>query len=212
MGLYILQTLFYWAWWLAGFSNVEPLFGWFLVASTLTSFVLEIAVIYELWNRLVLSRSSAARIFQPWLRWSAAALLLLGTAVAALLPQNVAMHAMQLYSTLNVSLNLLDLGLLIALFVVSRLTAISWGILPAGAALGIAVNDVGGATAATLMNHIGTRFILDTILEGAFALSAIVWLTSVFLCANAENAQELRWAISDDDSPRLEQLNSIFRG
>ena len=88
------------------------LYGWVLVALTLGSFFLEIAVIYELWNTLVLSHSSAASIFRPLPRWTAAVLLLIATAIAAFLPQNVSSESFQVYSTLNVSLNLIDFGLL----------------------------------------------------------------------------------------------------
>ena len=203
-----LQTLLYLALW--SLADVS-LYGWLLVASTLGSFFLELSVIYELWNTLVLSYSSSASIFRPLPRWTAAVLLLIATAIAALLPQNVSSESFQVYSTLNVSLNLVDLGLLITLLLVTRLVAISWGILPAGVGLGIAVNDVGGATAAALVNHMGTHLFLDTILEGLSALSAAIWLTCVLLYTKPQKGQEFRTGVSNKDSGTLELLNGMIR-
>jgi len=206
-----LQTLFFVVTKSGEFNNLVKLYGWFLVVSILAGFFLEIAVIYELWNRLVHSHSFLASIFRPLPRWSAAVLLLLATFIAALLPQNVSFHSLQVYSTLSVALNLLDLSLLIMLSVITRLSAISWGTLPAGVALGIAVSDIGGAVAAALLNHMGPHFFLDTILEGSFALTGALWLISVLCCTESNRVQEFL-PISGDDLLNAEQLNRMLRG
>jgi len=194
------------------FTRVAQLYGWILVSSTLAGLSLEIAVIYELWNKVVLSRSSVANIVRPLPRWSAAVLLLVITIVAALLPQNVSNHALQLYSTLSASLNLLNLGLLLILLLVSRLMGVSWGILPAGAALGIAIGDVGDAARSALLNQMGPYFFMDIILEGSSLLAAIVWLTCVLKATKALPSQNTQVEVPSKYLVVPEQLSKLLGG
>jgi len=174
------------------FTRIQALYGWFLVFSILANFSLEIAVIYELWNKVVLSRFSVTNVLRPLPRWSAAVLVLVITIFAALLPQNPPARVVQVYSTLDISANLLDLGLVFILVVVSRLMGAAWGLLPTGAALGIAIGDAGSAARSALMNQMGAHLFMDVIFEASSFLAAAVWLTYVVKSTKARafrNAQ-----------------------
>lgn len=167
------------------FPQIEPLYHWIQVALALASFALETAVIYELWNKVVLSRSSVANSFRPLPRWGGAALLLAATVIAAMLPQNVSSHALQVYSTLSLCLSVLDIGLLLILVPAARLIGVPWGVLPAGVALGVVIADAGDAVRSILLNQMGAYYFMDVIMEGSSLLAAIVWLTSVVQSANS---------------------------
>ena len=162
-------------------------FEWFVFSVSILGFVLELAVIYELANRVFLDHSALGKTFRAAPRWSAAALFLLVTVIGALLPQHARSLALQAYSTLSLSLNLMDLALLVALLVVTRLLALSWCTLAAGAALGIAITDSGCAAGAILLAQLGhPRYFIDFIRVGSFDVAGLVWLLSV--CR-----PEIRW-------------------
>lgn len=155
------------------------LFEWFVFSVSIAGFALELAVIYELTNRVFLSQPSLAKMFRAAPRWTATALFLLVTVVGALLPQHARSQALQAYSTLSFSLNLMDLALVLALLLFTRLLALPWGILPAGAALGIAITDAGCAAGAVLVAHLGhPRYFIDFIRLGSFDVAGLVWLVS----------------------------------
>ena len=167
-----------------------PLYEWIQFALALANFSLEAAVIYELWNKVLLSRSSVANKFRPLPSWGGAALLLAATVIAAMLPQNVSGHSLQIYSTLSVSFSLLDIGLLLFLLLVSRMLGIPWGILPAGVALGILIGDAGDAARSALLNQMGLYYFMDVIGQGSSLLASIVWITCV--------VRSTRLAVSQD--------------
>jgi len=190
-------------------------FEWFVFSVSIAGFVLELAVIYELANKVFLAHSVLARIFRSAPRWSAAALFLLVTMIGALLPQHARSLAMQAYSTLSLSLNLMDLALLLALLLATRLLALSWDILPAGAALGIAISDSGCAIGAVLLAQLGhPRFFVDFIRVGSFDVAGLVWLLSVCIpdARRGRSKTRLQISASGGCSYATEQAISVKSG
>lgn len=155
-------------------------FDWFVFSVSIAGFALELLVIYELTNRAFLSHSSLAKLFGAAPRWSASVLFLLVTVLGALLPQHARSLALQAYSTLSLSLNLMDLALILALALATRFLALSWGIVPSGAAMGIAITDAGCAAGAVLLAQLGhPRYFVDFIRLGSFDVAGLIWLVSV---------------------------------
>lgn len=173
------------------------LFEWFVFSVSMAGFVLELAVIYELANKLSLSHSPFDKIFRTAPRWSTAALLLVVTVMGALLPQHARSLAIRAYSTSSFSLNLMDLGLLVTLFLCTRLFGLSWGILPAGAALGIGITDAGCAAGAVLLAQFGPRYFVDFVRLGSFDVAGLVWLYSVCIPETKVQPGETRPQISE---------------
>lgn len=183
----------------------QAVFEWFVFSASVAGFVLELSVIYELANKVFLAHSTLGKIFRSAPRWSAAALFLLVTVIGALLPQHARSLALQAYSTSSLSLNLMDLALLLGLLVATRLLALSWGALPAGAALGIAITDSGCAAGAILLAQLGhPRYFLDFIRVGSFAVAGMVWLFSASRPEISRERSKTSAQISASDAGRHE--------
>lgn len=181
-----------------GFVIRSPsLFEWFMFSVSVAGFALELAVIYELTNRVFLSQRSLARVFRAAPRWSTSLLFLLVTVVGALLPQHARSLALQAYSTLSLSLNLMDLALVLVLLLATRLLALPWGILPAGVALGIAITDAGCAAGAVLLAQLGhPRYFMDFIRLGSFDVAGLVWLVSACIAKQTVDLSKASLQIS----------------
>ena len=172
-------------------------FDWFVFSVSIAGFALELAVIYELANKVLLSHSSLAKVFGRAPRWSASVLFLLVTVIGALLPQHARSLAVQAYSTLSLSLNLMDLALILGLVLATRLLALSWGVVPAGAALGIAITDAGCAAGAVLLAQLGhPRYFVDFIRLGSFDAAGLIWLVSVCFVEKKIDASKASLQIS----------------
>ena len=105
---------------------------------------------------------------------------------------------MQAYSTLSLSLNLMDLGLLLTLFLITRVLGLSWGILQAGTALGIATTDAGCAAGAVLLAQLGhPRYFVDFIRLGSFHVAALIWVISVCITEQAVDIGKAKLQISE---------------
>lgn len=175
-------------------------FEWFVFSVSIAGFALELAVIYELANKVLLSHSSLAKVFGTAPRWSASVLFLLVTLLGALLPQHARTLALQAYSTLSLSLNLMDLALILGLLLTTRFFGLSWGIVPAGAALGIAITDAGCAVGAVLLAQFGhPRFFVDFIRLGSFDVAGLIWLISVCFVERKIDASKASLQISSVD-------------
>jgi len=194
------------------FPRVAGLYNWFAVAFCIQTFFLEVAVIYELWDKVVLSRSSLASVFRPLPRWSAAVLFLFATAITALLPQNVPDRALKVYSTISVSATLMDLTWLIVLLAVSRAVGVSWGILPAAVALGIAMSDTVETAGSMLLNYVGPHYYVDIIEQSASLLGAVVWVIGIVLYAKSEKVQNTRMRLPEDAVAASEHLVEMLDG
>ena len=178
------------------FPRVSDVFDWFRPPCALLSFSIEMAAIYELWAKVVLPGSSLSKTLRPLPRWSAAAIFLFVTLLAAILPQTVEGRALQAYSTISISLNLMDLTWLIVLLLVSRVLGVSWPALPAGAALGIAISDAGCATGSILLNT-GLHH-SNVVQKGSALLAGAIYLTGTLAYARSEKVQSVRTQFSQE--------------
>ena len=151
-------------------------YQWFGVFDILVSTPLELAVIYELANKLILSHSSIAGLLGPLPRWTAAALLLLATVATALFPLPMRDHLLRTYTTLSFFNDLIELSLLLALLLVVHIVGVSLRSLPAGAALGMGITDAGGIAGIAVRGQMKTAFATDIIRFCAWHLCVLVWL------------------------------------
>jgi hypothetical protein len=158
-------------------------YRWVLVPGAAISSCLQFGVIYELADELVLSRSSLAGVLGPGLRWGAAMLLLLSAVAGAMLPRISVQHVANIFQALDFTSSLLQTGLLLGLFLFSRVLHISWRNQSTGVALGFGVAASLELATAALRTYFGkSGFIaVDMVQMAAFHVSVVVWLVYVFL-------------------------------
>jgi len=210
LGLSVCSTLFFGVLFLlwGTFSRLAALYEWLVVAYSIAMLFLGIAVIYELWSKVVLSRSSLANLFRPLPRWSAAVIILLATIVAAMLPQNVPIRAWKVECSVIVASSVMEVAWLVVLLVVSRAVGVSWGILPAGVALGIVISDTGGAAGCLLLNAMMGRhgFYVDIIEQSSDVLAGLVWVFSIVMHSRVPEAQIATPRLSEEAVAASEHL------
>ena len=142
-----------------------------------TSFVLEIAVLYELAHILIFSHPFMAALFRPLSVRIAPVLVLLTTLVAAFTPATSQDAVFRILEKLILAQNSLEAGLLLALVLFSRVLGISWRSLPAGVALGFGVTASVGVAAMVLHSRLGGSFFsADTLRLGGFHVCILGWL------------------------------------
>src|SRR5258708_16794899 len=154
------------------------LYRWILVWSLGISSLLSFGVIYELVNRMILSRSAFAETLRPVLRWAAAVLLLLTAIASGRLAVSGLEHVMKVFQVLDFSSNLLQVGLLLVLFLFSRVLHISWRSFAVGIALGFGISGCVESAAAALLPAVGARgyAAIDLARLMGFHVCLLIWL------------------------------------
>jgi|SRR5215469_6767197 len=157
-------------------------FDWIITVSSALSLTLELCVLFELANELMLSRSSAAQVLRSLLRWTAALLLLVAAGVCPLFSQSGLERVMKTFQTVDFSLNLIIIGLLLALLLFSRVLQISWRSLPTGVALGFGVYASAEIAASSLLSLLGRPGLVkvDLVRLAAYHMCVLVWLVYIF--------------------------------
>ena len=144
---------------------------WGLGIISLISF----GVIYELVNQMVLSRSAMEKNLRPVMRWSGAVLLLL-TAIASAHLGVTLDRLMSVFEVLDFSTSALQVGLLLVLFLFSRVLRISWRSLPVGIALGLGILGCVELSTAPLFAVFHRYVPIDDVRMTGFHVSVLVWL------------------------------------
>lgn len=157
-------------------------FDWVTTVSSALSLTLELCVLFELANELMLSRSSAAQVLRSLLRWTSALLLLVAAGVSPLFSQSGLQRVMKTFQSVDFSLNLIIIGLLLALLLFSRVLRISWRSLPTGIALGFGVYASAEIAASSLLSLLGRSGYVrvDLVRLAAFHMCVVVWLIYIF--------------------------------
>ena len=154
------------------------LYRWVLVWSLGIGALLSFGVIYELVNQMILSRSTLAPVLRPVLRWSAAAVLLLTAIASARLAVTGVERVMNVFQVLDFSSSVLQVGLLVVLFLFSRVLRVSWRSFPVGIAVGFGILGCVELSAAALLSAFGAgRYAaIDAVRLAAFHVCVLVWL------------------------------------
>lgn len=140
-------------------------------------------VIYELWDKLVFSRSSLARVGRLLLSGSLAVLLLAAAAVSGTFSNIDLQRVGRIFEILDFSSSLIQAGLLVILFLFSRTLRISWRSWMVGIALGFGISACVDLSSAAWRAELGKRALIpvDIAQMGAFHLCVIVWLVYLLL-------------------------------
>ena len=177
----------------------SAIYKWTLVVGEGISSILELGVIYELADELLLSRSDLASVFRPALQ-GILALLLLGAASGSGAFSGISVErANNIFEMINFSSNLIEAGLVLALFIFARALRISWNNWAAGVALGFGVSASIDLVSAAMRAEWGKRAFgaADLTQMAGFHLCVLVWLVSLVLADRVSKFPDGKLNISD---------------
>jgi hypothetical protein len=159
------------------------IYRWTFVVGFGIANLLQLGVLFELSSELLISRTSLANTLRPLLNWVLAALLLLAAAASAGFSVIGLQRATRVFETVDFISDFAQAGLLLALFIFSRVLHISWRSWPTGIALGFGIWACINLAAAALRAGLGgSAFVAADITQmAAFHLSVVVWLIYLFL-------------------------------
>jgi hypothetical protein len=177
----------------------EAIYKWSLVIGAGISSILELGVIYELANELLISRSSLASILRPVLQ-VILALLLLGAAIGSGAFSGISVQRVtNIFEMVDFSANLIEAGLVFALFVFARAAQVSWHSWVRGVALGFGVSASIDLVSAALRAEWGkSAFIVADLTQMAgFHVCVVIWLVFMFLADRTQPFPDGTLKISD---------------
>lgn len=174
-------------------------YRWALVFSNGINSILELAVIYELANELLLSRSSLASILRPILRAILAISILAAAGTSGALSGVSVERVTNIFETLDFSSSLILAGMLLALFIFARALRISWRNWVAGVALGFGISACIDLASAALRAGFGTRAFIpvDVTQMAAFHGCVVIWLISLLLSDRRPSLVDVKLNLSD---------------
>ena len=158
-------------------------YQWAVVFAEVLSTAVQLAVLYELADQLILSRSLLRATLRSLLRWSGAVLLLIAAALTALLAHPGMDRAVSVFEMLNFASNLIVVGILFVLLLFSHALQVPWRSLSAGLALGFGITSGLEMASSALVSVLGGKSLIpvDVIRMSAFLICAAVWLVYVLL-------------------------------
>lgn len=185
------------------FRHYSPFYAaiykWTLVAGTGIGSILELAVIYELANELLLSRSSLASVLRPVLQVTLA-LLVLGAAIGSGAFSGISVRRVtNVFEVIDFSSNLIEAGMVLALLIFARALRVSWHSWVAGIAVGFGISASIDLISAALRAEWGKRgFIAADLTQMAgFHVCVVIWLLSLFLADRTAPFPDGKLKISD---------------
>ena len=156
---------------------------WFLTCTGAIGVPLQLAVIYELANNLIFSRTSVERILRPAFTWTVAGLVLFAALTSGALRDISREKIWNGFGILDFSSSLVQVGILVALFLFSRVLQVSWRSRTTGVAFGFGVSACINLAAAAMRSGLGkSSFIpVDIAQMAAFHVSVLIWLVYLSL-------------------------------
>jgi hypothetical protein len=175
------------------------IYKWTLVVGEGIGSILELGVIYELANELLLSRSTVGSMLRPALQ-IVLALLLLGAAIGSGAFSGISVQRVNnIFEMINFSSNLIEAGMVLALFIFARALRVSWHSWVAGVALGFGVSASIDLVSAALRAQWGERAFsaVDLTQMASFHVCVVIWLISLFLADHTPPFPDGKLKISD---------------
>jgi hypothetical protein len=170
------------------FDGSLTAFSWFLRNNTKAYFyyywimevlgvILAFVIIYEVFRKIVVRYERVQRVGFALYRWSAVALLLVGTVTVAIAPEMNRDALFDGIMTLQVGVRIIQTGLLVFLFAFASYLGLSWRNCSFGVALGFGFLAIVELTLAALHAQFGADFIpVYTLLKPiAFLITVLIW-------------------------------------
>ena len=164
-------------------SPTQNLYRWLLVCGKGIISFLQLAVIYELANELLLSRSLLAGTLRALLRWVAAVLFLVVAIVSGMFQKISVQHVVNALQVVDFSSSVIRCGVGIVLFLFTRALQISWRSRSAGIALGFGILASTELVGAGVRGAFGrsAHIAVDLLQMAGFHVGVVVWLVYLFL-------------------------------
>jgi hypothetical protein len=175
------------------------IYQWTLVIGEGVGSVLELAVIYELANELLLSRSTIGLVLRRTMQ-AILALLLLGAAIGSGAFSGISVQKVNnIFEVVNFSSNLIEAGMVLTLFIFARALRISWHSWVAGVALGFGVSACIDLVSAALRGEWGqgASVAVDLTQMASFHLCVVIWLVYLFVADRTPPFPDGKLNISD---------------
>jgi hypothetical protein len=139
---------------------------------------LRFAIIYEIFTHVFRSYPRLSGLGRVLSRWATVALLLFGVALAAATHGNGAYSSVVLLSVLDRTISILQCGLLMLLFLVSRHFALSWRNYAFGLALGFGVFASVELATSAIRSQIGSSRadFIDLVVMAAYHCCVLIWI------------------------------------
>lgn len=156
---------------------------WFKTCTAAIEIPLQLAVIYELAHKLIFSRTSVERMLRPAFTWTVAGLVLFAALTSGSLRDISREKIWNGFEILDFSSGLVQVGILVALFLFSRVLQVSWRSRATGVALGFGVSACISLAAAAVRSGLGKPAIIavDIAQMAAFHVSVLIWLAYLLL-------------------------------
>lgn len=180
-------------------GRLTHFYQWVVVIGLPISAAFELGVLHELSDQLLLSHLKFGGRFPAFLRWTAASLLILASVISALMATGGMARVTAVFQALNFSSHLIEIGLLLALLLFTRVLGISWRSLPAGVALGLGISAAAEMAASALISQLGPKpFVtVDFIRTAAYFVCVLVWFIYILIPEKREAFSGTRLQVSD---------------
>jgi hypothetical protein len=156
--------------------------------STLSTTILKFALIYEIFGQIFRPYPSLDRMGRSLLRWTCVALLLVGAVMAARTPTNVVPFLASGVQTVTCVVNLIQAGMVVALFVFAEYFGLTLKSFVFGIILGLGISaSVNLAVLGVGMSFPGNDYAkqVNFLLMLTYHVSVLVWLSYSLVPAGA---------------------------
>jgi hypothetical protein len=156
---------------------------WFLTSGVVISDLVQLAMLYELAQPLIFSRTPLKAILGPMSRWTLAGLLLIAVMASGSLHAVSRQSITNVFQILDFSSNLIRAGMLTVLLLFSRALHISWRNRATGIALGLGISACINLSTAALRSGLGESVFtaVDITQMAAFHVTVVIWLVYLYL-------------------------------
>jgi len=193
-------------------QHLSRLYKWVVTSQLLIQAFFEVGVLYELSDRVLLSSMKRLQGLRTLLRWSTATLVLTGSVASAFVARGNLTRVLETFQTLNFGVNLIKIGFLITLILLTRVLHVSWRGLPAGLALGFGISASAEVAASALMSDFTElqNGSVDRVRTAAFLVCVLVWLVYILLPQKKKDSSETGLQMSDLEN-HMQELQRMVR-
>ena len=174
---------------------------WTLIFGLGLSAVTEMALLYELAAKLIFSRFKDSSPLKNILHWTAGTSVLLAVLASASLAWTSSERLLNIFQTLDAFTNLVALGLLFAIVVLTRVLSIPWRSLNAGIALGLGVLAATELAGSDILSKLGTStkgyITSDLVRMSGFHICTVIWLVYILLPGSSRGKSEPDLQVSE---------------
>jgi hypothetical protein len=176
------------------------------------------AVIGEVYRHLFADYAALQQVGRQLFWWSAAMLVLVGSAAAALSSGNAGDRLFRALQLLERTVGVVQAGMLVVLFLFSSYLLISWRNQVFGIALGLGLVAAAELVAAALSAQLGpaapdqfttTRYLIEYLHTGVYHLCAWIWL--IYLLLPERPASTVRAVPAHELEPWNKELERLLR-